>query len=115
MIGAFAYALAMAGDGGSQWETVLQDMPFDATSMIRQGILIVAISAIGFAVRCAEARTLRRILRILLHGTMIVAAANLSVVDEGLSTATCLFSFFVIVAVLALANGENRCFNAKQS
>ena len=84
-----AHAITGGGGGsGLPWETVLQKIVDSFTGPVMQGVLILAIVALGFAVMWSEGPVLRRAFGVLLGGAIAAAAVSIALTLFGVHGAT---------------------------
>lgn len=83
-----AYASTGGGGSGLPWETALQKIVDSFTGPVMQGVLVLAIVALGFAVMWSEGPVLRRAFGLLLGGAIAAAAVSLALTLFGVSGAT---------------------------
>ena len=76
------------GGSGLPWETALQKLVDSFTGPVMQGVLILAIVALGFAVMWSEGPVLRRAFGLLLGGAIAAAAVSIALTLFGVSGAT---------------------------
>jgi len=84
-------AQANAGGGGGSglpWESALQKLVDSFTGPVMQGVLVLAIVALGFAVMWSEGPVLRRAFGLLLGGAIAAAAVSIALTLFGVSGAT---------------------------
>lgn len=83
-----AYAGTGGGGSGLPWESALQTIVESFTGPVMQGVLVLAIVALGFAVMWSEGPVLRRAFGLLLGGAIAAAAVSLALTLFGVSGAT---------------------------
>lgn len=90
LIAAQTARASTAGVGGSglPWETALQKLVDSFTGPVMQGVLILAIVALGFAVMWSEGPLLKRAFGLLLGGAIAAAAVSIALTLFGVSGAT---------------------------
>lgn len=76
------------GGSGLPWETVLQKIVDSFTGPVVQGVLVLAIVALGFAVMWSEGPVIRRAFGLLLGGAIAAAAVSIALTLFGVSGAT---------------------------
>lgn len=76
------------GGSGLPWETVLQRIVDSFTGPVVQGVLVLAIVALGFAVMWSEGPVIRRAFGLLLGGAIAAAAVSIALTLFGVSGAT---------------------------
>lgn len=77
-----------SGGSGLPWESVLQRIVDSFTGPVVQGVLILAIVGLGFAVMWSEGPVLRRAFGVLLGGAIAAAAVSIALTLFGVSGAT---------------------------
>jgi len=76
------------GGSGLPWETALQKIVDSFTGPVVQGVLILAIVALGFAVMWSEGPVIRRAFGLLLGGAIAAAAVSIALTLFPVSGAT---------------------------
>ncbi|MCO6439395.1 MAG: TrbC/VirB2 family protein [Phycisphaerae bacterium] len=83
-----AHANTSGGGSGLPWESALQKLVVSFTGPVMQGVLVLAIVALGFAVMWSEGPVLRRAFGLLLGGAIAAAAVSIALTLFGVSGAT---------------------------
>ena len=83
-----AEANTAGGGSGLPWESALQKLVESFTGPVMQGVLVLAIVALGFAVMWSEGPVLRRAFGLLLGGAIAAAAVSIALTLFGVSGAT---------------------------
>lgn len=83
-----AHAGTGGGGSGLPWETILQRIVTSFTGPVVQGVLVLAIVALGFALMWSDGPVLRRAFGVLLGGAIAAAAVSLALTLFSASGAT---------------------------